>query len=78
MTGKLHTVARVVAGNVVNNGQFALCNSHHILNDYLAFLHALIDAFTRRAVDIHAFDALIDKVLRQRTYTLRAYISLSS
>ena len=52
VSGKLHAVTGVIAGNVGYNNNPALCHCHDILQHQLALFHTVVYAFTGRAADI--------------------------
>ena len=55
-------VRGVVAGHVGDDGDLASGLGHHILQDQLALLHALVDALAGGAAHIQALHALADQI----------------
>ena len=73
--GKLHAVARVVAGDVRDDRDVPGGLSDDGLQQRLAFRYGMIDAFTGRTADIKAVYTLLDEVFRERPCTRGRYLT---
>ena len=73
--GKLHAVARVVAGDVRDDRDAPGGLGDDGLQQRLAFRYGMIDAFTGRTADIKAVYTLLDEVFRERPRTGGRYLA---
>ena len=71
MGSQLHAVSGIVAGDMRNNDNPALCHCHYIFEDKLPLFHRMIDALTGRPADVKPRNSLSDQILRKSAYPLR-------
>ena len=75
MGGKLHAVARVVAGNVRDNRDAACGLFNDRLKHGLALGYGLIDALAGGTADVHARHLFAYQILRKRAHALGRHLA---